>query len=728
MEDRSVHLQPGFVKESMVNMRLRFNAGFQHSFAILVSVLLLTGLAVRADGPSDNDPQTVRRIPKTGVDVPPDREKQLRQQLHELQNKIAQARGLRAVSDSGLLPDVMIFERAVRCALDYDEFFHEREFDRAEALLQEGLSRVTQLIAGRPTWPQQRGLVVRGFISRIDQTVQPYGLWIDGDVALDRTVPTRCDIWFHGRGETLSEVNFIWDRMNNPGRYTPAHTIVLHPYGRYSNAFKFAGETDVLEALAEVQRLYRINENRISVRGFSMGGAACWQFATHYSDRWFAANPGAGFSETPRFLKVFQQETLNPQPWEKALWNLYDCDKYAANLMHCPTIAYSGEQDRQKQAADVMEEALLEHGIQLRHVIGAGMGHTIDDASKQTIDAALASLAIAGRQWRPAEVRLETHTLKYNRMHWLTIDGLIEHWQPASAWAALDREAASSDDGQFVIDLHLSNISAVSLNLPAGSLLINQLPPSRFETAAKPQRTPFARVFCSDDYVEGHSDGVSIIPLTGPFSDGSLTLQAHRRDDGTWASGPPDTSLRKRHGLQGPIDDAFMDSFVFVRPTGGSRNSAVEAWVQSELDRAIEHWRRHFRGDARVVDDTAVTPELIASANLVLWGDGDSNQVLASMLQELPITWDRQQLTLGDQKYAADNHVPVLIYPNPLNPERYVVLNSSFTFREYAYLNNARQVPTLPDWAIINLDTPPGTVWPGEVVAADFFDEKWQVK
>ena len=41
---------------------------------------------------------------------------------------------------------------------------------------------------------------------------------------------------------------------------------------------------------------------RIGVRGFSMGGAACWQFAVHYADRWFAANPGAGFAETRLFL------------------------------------------------------------------------------------------------------------------------------------------------------------------------------------------------------------------------------------------------------------------------------------------------------------------------------------------------------------------------------------------------------------------------------------------
>ena len=49
----------------------------------------------------------------------------------------------------------------------------------------------------------------------------------------------------------------------------------------------------------------------------------------------------------------------------------------------------------------------------------------------------------------------------------------------------------------------------------------------------------------------------------------------------------------------------------------------------------------------------------------------------------------------------------MLIYPNPLNPKRYVVLNSGFTFREYDYLNNARQVPKLPDWAVIDVSEPP---------------------
>ena len=210
--------------------------------------------SARADGIPDNIPENVRRIPELGVEVPADRAATMRTQLKTLQEKIAAVRETKDATKIALLPDVMIFERAVRCALDYQEFFDVKEFDKADALLLEGIKRADQLLAGNPEWITQKGLVVRGYISRIDNTVQPYGLVIPPTYAIDHSVPTRCDIWFHGRGEKLSEVNFLWDRMKNPGEFTPDHTIMLHPYGRYCNAFKFAGEVDVLEALEDVQK------------------------------------------------------------------------------------------------------------------------------------------------------------------------------------------------------------------------------------------------------------------------------------------------------------------------------------------------------------------------------------------------------------------------------------------------------------------------------------------
>ena len=50
--------------------------------------------------------------------------------------------------------------------------------------------------------------------------------------------------------------------------------------------------------------------------------------------------------------------------------------------------------------------------------------------------------------------------------------------------------------------------------------------------------------------------------------------------------------LRKRHDLQGPIDDAFMDSFLMVNPTGTPMNETVGKWTKSEQAHAIQLWRR----------------------------------------------------------------------------------------------------------------------------------------
>ncbi|MEY3458969.1 MAG: hypothetical protein RL215_2126 [Planctomycetota bacterium] len=688
--------------------------------------VLLTSSLLHADGPQDNIPENVRRIPADGVPVPPERAAAMRTALASLQQKLAQIRELNRSELTALLPDVMIFERAVRCALDYNEFFDVKEFDRADELLSEAHLRADQLLAGQPTWPRQRGLTVRGYISRIDQTVQPYGLVIPPTYDLDHSVATRCDLWFHGRGEKLSEVNFIWERLHNPGEFTPDHTIVLHPYGRYCNAFKFAGEIDVLEALEDVQNRYRIDEDRISVRGFSMGGAACWQFATHYSERWFAANPGAGFSETPQFLKVFQKEELQPLPWERTLWNLYDCDKWALNLAHCPTIAYSGENDSQKQAADVMEQALATHGIRLRHVIGRGMGHRYDPPSKKIVDDSLKSLAKAGRDHSPPLINLATFSLRYNSMRAARIDGLIEHWKPATltVWC---REIEKPGHPAHLV-INTTNISAFSVDFSAEELPLS--PDTLNRLHHPPSRGLLVEVISSEDQQHGPNARLQMgfLHATGPLSDGSMHIQGHRSTDGKWADGPAPTMLRKRHGLQGPIDDAFMDSFVFVRPTGTARHELAGKWAAAELERAIEHWRRHFRGDARVILDTELTDEIIQQSNLVLWGDPSANQVLGRIADKLPITWNAENITVGSQSFDAAYHAPILIAPNPLNPDRYVVLNSSFTFREFAYLNNARQVPMLPDWAIIDLRTPPNAVRPGGIAAADFFDETWQVK
>ena len=110
----------------------------------------------------------------------------------------------------------------------------------------------------------------------------------------------------------------------------------------------------------------------------------------------------------------------------------------------------------------------------------------------------------------------------------------------------------------------------------------------------------------------------------------------------------------------------------------------------------------------------------------MLWGDPASNRLLARLLAHLPLSWNAQSLTFRGKTYDAAHHAPILIFPNPLNPTRYVVLNSGLDFREHAYGTNALQIAKLPDFAVIDLREPPGPRWPGTMVEAGFFDEAWQ--
>lgn len=417
-----------------------------------------------------------------------------------------------------------------------------------------------------------------------------------------------------------------------------------------------------------------------------MGGAAAWQFAVHYPDRWFAANPGAGFSETPDFLKVFQNETLTPTWYEQKLWRMYDCNGYAANLAHLPTIAYSGEIDRQKQAADVMAAAFEKEGMKLLHIIGPMTAHSIHKDSAKEIDAKLAEWAAKGIDRNQVPLQFVTYTLRYNTMHWLTVDGLKQHWEEA-------RVTAKPDGDTLVIKTR--NVSALTIRPP------------------KSVRETMKRIAV---------DGSALIHV--PQGEASISLAL--KDD-AWSDEKP-TGLRKQHGLQGPIDDAFLDSFIFVTPSGKCRSDAVDKWTKAELDHAVTHWRQQMRGDAIVKRDNEITEADLASSNLVLWGDSQANSLVAKISEKLPIDWSATKITAGDKSYDSANHALIAIYPNPLNPKKYVVLNSSFTYREYDYLNNARQVPKLPDWAIIDVRTPPNARHPGKVVDADFFDEEWKFK
>src|SRR5262245_20990383 len=89
---------------------------FARLFAYLL-VAFLAAVPARADGPQDNIPDNVRPIPPKGNPVLAENAAGIKKGLAELQQLI------KDIGKHELLADVLIFEKAVRWALDYDEVY-----------------------------------------------------------------------------------------------------------------------------------------------------------------------------------------------------------------------------------------------------------------------------------------------------------------------------------------------------------------------------------------------------------------------------------------------------------------------------------------------------------------------------------------------------------------------------------------------------------------------------
>jgi hypothetical protein len=225
-------------------------------------------------------------------------------------------------------------------------------------------------------------------------------------------------------------------------------------------------------------------------------------------------------------------------------------------------------------------------------------------------------------------------------------------------------------------------------------------------------------------------------------SQGDLSVHLEKRG-GKWTTALPERLLVDRlripqkigrplgaidSGLQGPIDDAFTGPFLCVRGTGKAWNEAVEEHARASLERFREEWARYMRGTLPIKDDTDVTAEDIATKHLILFGDPGSNSLIEQVLPRLPLVWTEKTITFAGKDYEAATHVPVLIYPSPLAPDRYVVLNSGHTFHAADFQGtNALLYPRLGDYAVLKLTAAKKDPLAVEVQVAGLFDDYWSV-
>jgi predicted esterase len=610
-------------------------------------------------------------------------------------------------NEPGISPDrwadAQVFIKGVVWALDFGPITDARGRGLVRFGLDRARERVESLADSRHPWTDKRGRTVRGFISAVDGSVQPYCLVVPEEY--DPARPIRLDVVLHGSTPAtgIGELLFLEaaDAVGSPA--VPSQPFIeVHPMGRLGeNAYRFEGETDVYEAIEAVCRDYNIDRSRIVLRGSSLGGVGTWQLGLKRPVKWAAIGPAAGPVDTQVFAASPWEHfvRLDPlTPWQETSLHMVDAIDYAANANMVPVVAAMGDKDPYYSSHVLVEEAFATERVPLVGLVDHGAGHSITPAVMQKQLDLLGDYADRGIDLFPKHVRFVTWTLEYSRCHWIEALGLAQHYERAELEAHID------DNGAITLE-EPRNVTRFALHAPA-------IPGDRNSVTIAGNRIDLPKI---------DSDGHSL---------------AFEKRNGRWTClGSLDAlSLPgKRPGLQGPIDDAFAQSFLCVRGTGKAWNPTVASWADANLQRFADEWRRHYHGYLPVKDDTDVTDDDVRRSNLILFGDPGSNLWIDKILPHLPIKWTRDTLQLGAESLSAADHGVQLIHPNPLSGAdgRYVVLNSGHTYHDAELRFSYMVFPRLGDWAIFKVgDNSPAAPLQSiaeTVVTSGFFDESWNI-
>jgi pimeloyl-ACP methyl ester carboxylesterase len=629
--------------------------------------------------------------------------KEIQAKTAQLAAKVADLR--KEEKHAELLPDVEIYLRGAENIVRFKEFYNKASGKWTLDALDRGLQRAEQLGKGDTPWTKLATRnVARGYRSVIDGTAQPYGVTYPLEYGKGPKRKWRVDVVLHGRNNSLTEVSFL-NTHNGKKKVEPDQDWVqIDIYGRGNNAYRWAGEMDVFEAMNTFFAEERIHNSgdqpdhhRVVLRGFSMGGAGTWHLGLHLPGSWCVMGPGAGFTTTHDYAWKGKKEL--PDYQERCL-RIYDAIDYVENARVIPIVAYSGGNDPQKVAADNIENRLKQLKIdRMTHLVAPGLGHTFPADWFKKANTLWAEHAAKGRDLYPKKVSFVTYTMKYPTCDWVWINGMEKHYEKAmvnAEWTGKGFRVTTKN----VRGLHLTMYERAEKKVPVD--IDGQ------EILAEPEE---------------------------PFSGSGIVLFLARKD-GKWRTTTFDavakeifSKSQKLESLTGPIDDAFTRGFVCVLGSGDTFHPSTQKFVDAKIKAFKYDWGKHWRGELPTTGDYAVTPNDIKDKNLILFGDPSSNLTLAQILPKLPLKWTKDEIEFAGKKYKASEHVPVMIFPNPLNPSKYVVLNTGHTFPSADYVKtNALLYARLGDYAILRMTPSAKDAAAYEVATAGLFDEFWQVE
>jgi predicted esterase len=201
------------------------------------------------------------------------------------------------------------------------------------------------------------GTVRKAFRSKLDNTLQPYVVRIPAK--FDRSKKYPLLVYLHGSES---------DETNLPGYIIPEGFIAVSPFGRgTSNAFtRDNAQEDIAEAIEAVKKDFPVDDNRILLTGFSMGGYGVYRT----------------FFETPKKFKAIAIFSGGPSLGSHYLKGApapdFMEDKNLIPFKGIPVFIFHGEKDRNVSFAvtNELKGKLEKAGAKVDYAFDTEEGHS----------------------------------------------------------------------------------------------------------------------------------------------------------------------------------------------------------------------------------------------------------------------------------------------------------------------------------------------------------------
>jgi len=540
----------------------------------------------------------------------------------------------------------------------------------------------------------ETGQFMRGYYSDIDGSLQGYAVYTPATYNRDEPFPLVINL--HGYDPSFSS----WQQNPFLPMFAPHATahdryIVVNPFGRGNTVYQNVGEYDVLSVIAEVKRLYNIDDDRVYLTGGSMGGAGTWNIGLRYPDTFAAIAPIMGPTEFAFWNGPLSERT---PAYRKFFYDKMSALSIAENAINYPMFCNHGVLDdivpveQSRKIAKRLNE--LDYNLEYVEHPEAKHGGFKPEMEQGIFD----WFEDLSRESHPKKVVYKTANLRHNKSYWVTINRFIDIMD----FAEIEVEMISDN----TVEVKVANVAQISLDFS-----------DELFDMSKPVRI----------MINGRERFNNKIP-----SSKTVTLHAKLKKDGRvrkWTEKNPwkNQKLSKNEKISGPILDAYNSGFFLVYGTSGTE---LESQInKKEAESFSAQWESWQHVPCRIKKDVDLSADDIESYNLILIGSIKSNSIISQLNNELPIQFKKNSIVVGNKRFSGEDIGISMIYPNPLNPERYIVIQAGTTWKGTAHIT--KRLGTEFDYIVFDertmgLNIPQGNLAvDGTPLLCGFFDQDW---